>query len=287
MALDTRFALVTGCGHGGIGEALVQEYALAGIHPIATVLPSEPSEHLTRSNITWFTLDVTREESIIQLKKHIFDLTGGRLHILVNNAGICYTMPAVDTDITPVQKMFDVNVFGPMRILKHFHNMLIDSGGTIVNIGSVGGIVPYIYGASYNASKAALHHWANTLRLEMAPLGVKVLTVISGEIGTNILKSDYSRELPDGSYFTPLAPEFRAHVQRTPKTTDRFEYAANVVSQSLKSSPPAWFWYGKTTAIVRFFDVFAPRTIWDYILWVVFSCAKLKGTNRSSTRVET
>lgn len=80
-------------------------------------------------------------------------------------------MPAIDTDVTEVQRMFDVNVFGPMRMVHHFHDMLIRSAGTIVNIGSVGGIVPYVYGASYNATKAALQHWSNTLRVEMAPLG--------------------------------------------------------------------------------------------------------------------
>lgn len=55
-------------------------------------------------------------------------------------------MPAVDSDITAVQKMFDVNLFGPIRMIFHFHDILISSRATIVNIGSVGGIVPYVYG---------------------------------------------------------------------------------------------------------------------------------------------
>lgn len=106
-------------------------------------------------------------------------------------------MTGIDTDVKAVQKMFDVNVFGPMRMVRTFHPFLIGAQGTIVNIGSVGGIVPYVYGcasnsshdcariktvenrplilvlcaASYNATKAALHHWGNTLRVEMAPLG--------------------------------------------------------------------------------------------------------------------
>ncbi|KAI1405138.1 hypothetical protein F4819DRAFT_482898 [Hypoxylon fuscum] len=318
MAQHRRFALVTGCGQGGIGEALVKQYALAGLHPIATVLPSEPSDHLTKAGITWFPLDVTNEESIVDLKRQLFDLTGGRLHILVNNAGICYTMTAIDTDVTAVQKMFDVNVLGPMRMVHHFHEMLITSAGTIVNIGSVGGIVPYVYGASYNATKAALHHWGNTLRLEMAPLGQvflrypgsitsqvtnKLDKIISGEIGTNILKSDSSRELPQGlylngkcftwelkasagSYFSPLALEFKQHVQRVPDSTDRFQYAAKVVAQSLKPIPPAWFWYGKTTGIVRFFETFGCRTIWDYILWYVFDFGKLRDATRAQLKKE-
>lgn len=62
------------------------------------------------------------------------------------NARLGYTMTAIDTDVTAVQKMFDVNVLGPMRMVHHFHEMLITSAGTIVNIGSVGGIVPYVYG---------------------------------------------------------------------------------------------------------------------------------------------
>lgn len=45
-------------------------------------------------------------------------------------------------------------------------------------------------------------------------------------------------------------------------TTDRFSYAANVVPQTLKLSPPACFWFGRTTCLVRFLDIFAWRTIW-------------------------
>ena len=55
-------------------------------------------------------------------------------------------MTAVDTEVQEVEKMFGVNVFGPMRMVRFFHRMLVATRGKIVNIGSVGGIVPYIYG---------------------------------------------------------------------------------------------------------------------------------------------
>ncbi|KAI0098690.1 NAD(P)-binding protein [Nemania sp. FL0031] len=271
MSRETKFALVTGCGQGGIGEALVTEYASRGFHAIATVLPTEPSEHLSGAGITWFPLDVTQETSIEGLKKNIMSLTDG------------YTMTAIDTDVKQVQLMFDVNVFGPMRMVHHFHDMLIHASGTIVSIGSIGGIVPYVYGSSYNATKAALAHWSNTLRVEMAPLGVKVLTVISGEIGTNILKRDSRRVLPEGSFFSPLSAEFELHVQRVPDTTDRFEYAKNVVAQSVRTSPPAWFWCGKGTALIRFLDTFGFRTIWDGIFWGIFGFDKLKAAHALRT----
>lgn len=100
-------------------------------------------------------------------------------------------MTAIDHDVDAAKRMFDVNLFGPMRMVRHFHDMLIRAKGAIVNIGSIGGVVPYLYGcesistlkyakaysallterpASYNATKAGLQHWSNTLRVEMAPL---------------------------------------------------------------------------------------------------------------------
>lgn len=62
------------------------------------------------------------------------------------NLSLGYTMTGIDTDMREVQKMFNVNVFGPMRMVQAFHPLLIKAKGAIVNIGSVGGIVPYMYG---------------------------------------------------------------------------------------------------------------------------------------------
>ena len=61
-------------------------------------------------------------------------------------------MTAIDTDVAAVQRMFDVNIFGPMRMVHHFHDMLIRAAGTIVNIGSIGGVVPYVYGGDSGPS---------------------------------------------------------------------------------------------------------------------------------------
>ncbi|KAJ2989152.1 hypothetical protein NUW58_g3616 [Xylaria curta] len=287
MSSRQKFALVTGCGRGGIGEALVNEYALRGLRPIATVLPCEDSDHLIQAGITCYNLDVTSEESIEDLKAKIFDLTNGFLDILVNNAGIAYTMPAIDSDVAEVQQMFDVNVFGPMRMVYHLHGMIIRSAGTIVNIGSIGGIIPYVYGAAYNGSKAALQHWSNTLRVEMAPLGVKVLTIISGEIGTNILKRDMGRELPKGqclpttsscgiaTYDTPRGTNSHPQIHIIPRLQQPSENMYSE-SQTLRLSPPAWYWYGKATLSVWILTVFGWSTIWDSIFWNMFGLGALQ-----------
>ena len=58
-------------------------------------------------------------------------------------------MTAIDTDVVAVQRMFDINVFGPMRMVHHFHDALIKAKGVIVNIGSIGGVIPYLYGCEW------------------------------------------------------------------------------------------------------------------------------------------
>lgn len=55
-------------------------------------------------------------------------------------------MPAADTEVHEVEKMFAVNVFGPMRMVHYFHKLLVAARGVIVNIGSIGGVMPYTYG---------------------------------------------------------------------------------------------------------------------------------------------
>ncbi|KAF9728925.1 RNA elimination defective protein Red1 [Paraphaeosphaeria minitans] len=277
MEVRSPSVLITGCGKGGIGHALALEFKAKGYTVITTLLPHESSTHLIECGILTFSADVTKDEDIEGLCKEVTKTTHGQLDVLVNNAGICYTMTAIDTDVREVKKMFDVNVFGPMRMVHHFHRLLVAARGKIVNIGSVGGIVPYMYGASYNATKAALHHWGNTLRVEMKPLGVNVVNIISGEVNTNILKRDQGRTLPAGSLYQPLETEFSRHVDRSPNTTSPSEYAAAVVREIGKRQPRAWFWTGATTSFVRWGDMFLPRTFWDWLFTRWFNLDKLRG----------
>ncbi|KAI1083645.1 short chain dehydrogenase [Whalleya microplaca] len=273
-----RSVLITGCGQGGIGHALCLEFGRHGYTVFATLLPHESRDHLTDSGVQAFSADVTNDSDVNNLHEAITAITHGRLDILVNCAGICYTMTAVDTDVKEVERMFAVNVFGPMRMVHRFHPLLIQAQGKVVNIGSVGGIVPYVYGSSYNASKAALHHWGDTLRVEMKPLGVGVINIISGEVSTNILKRDNSRKLPETSVYRPLEKQFADHVKRTPHTTSPQDYARTVVAEVVRSHPRAWFWTGAASSFVRYCDMFLPRTFWDWLFTRSFNLTLLKTT---------
>lgn len=80
-----------------------------------------------------------------------------------------YVMPALDVDVEELKRIFDVNLFGTVRVTQAFSTPLINRKGIIVNVGSLAAYAPYVFGSSYNASKAALLAFGNTLRIELSP----------------------------------------------------------------------------------------------------------------------
>ncbi|KAI4125356.1 MAG: hypothetical protein LQ347_005399, partial [Umbilicaria vellea] len=106
-------------------------------------------------------------------------------------------MPALDISLSEARATFETNLFAIMHICQTFSPLLIRAHGTIVQIGSVAAIIPYVFGSVYNASKAALHAYSNTLRVELEPFGVKVMTVVTGGVQSRIARTE--RWLPQGS----------------------------------------------------------------------------------------
>lgn len=80
-----------------------------------------------------------------------------------------------------VQDLYDVNVFGALRMIKAFIPLLIVSGGAcILQVGSVAAVTPYPFGSTYSSSKAALHAYGNKLRVELSPFNwVYFFTIVA------------------------------------------------------------------------------------------------------------
>jgi 1-acylglycerone phosphate reductase len=144
-----------------------------------------------------------------------------------------------------------------MRMCQAFAPLIIAAKGTIVQIGSVAGVMPYIFGSAYNASKAALHQYSNTLRAELAPFGVKVITIVTGGVKSNIARVD--RTLPPDSFYLPLEQEYARrtkHSQEVGMPTEK--YARSVISQILTRTPKTLIWEGFGAKLVWFASTFLP-----------------------------
>lgn len=187
-------------------------------------------------------------------------ITDGRLDYLVNNAGRNYTVPALDVDFDEVRQTFETNVFGVMRMCQAFAPLLVEAKGTIVQVGSLAAVMPYIFSSVYNASKAALHQYTNTLRVELAPFGVKVVTIVTGGVKSNIART--KRELPEGSWYEPVAVEYRRRMTHSQEVgIPNEQYARDVVPKILGWRKPRQVWAGYAVWLVWFASTFLPKKV--------------------------
>ncbi|GEQ71317.1 hypothetical protein JCM33374_g4999 [Metschnikowia sp. JCM 33374] len=192
-----KVVLITGAS-SGIGFATASEFAKRGYKVYACARRLEPMQPLKEQGVITVVCDVTQIKDVCELRDLISRENDGRLDILYNNAGQPCTTPAVDAADEIVARCYEVNVFAPIRITREFTALLIKAKGTIGFTGSVSGVVPVPFLSIYSSTKAALHQYVATLRVEMKPFGVTVLNFVTGSVRTPI-KDD--RGLPEGSLF--------------------------------------------------------------------------------------
>ena len=200
--------------------------------------------------------------------------------IQTNSFALDYTVPALSATLPEITETFTTNLFAVMHICATFSPLLIRSRGTIVQIGSLAGIIPYVFGSVYSASKAALHSYSDVLRVELAPFGVNVITVITGGVKSNIARTE--RTLPEGSPYALL----QAHYQRRQKHSqevgmDTEEYAREVVGKILAGDGWIWkrrtIWAGGGAALVGRVIPFLGigSGFWDWIMTRMFGLGLL------------
>ncbi|EME48363.1 hypothetical protein DOTSEDRAFT_67434 [Dothistroma septosporum NZE10] len=280
-----KSVLITGCTPGGIGHSLAREFHSKGFRVFATARKATSISDLEAQGIETLSLEVTSAESIRVLKNEVSTRTGGTLDILVNNAGRNYTVPALDVEMDEIRQTFEANLFGVMAMCQAFAPLLIETKGTIVQIGSLAGIMPYVFGSVYNASKAALHSYSDTLRVELAPFDVKVMTVVTGGVKSNIARTH--RDLPKDSIYLPLKEEYEerlTHSQAMGMPNE--DYAKSVVRQVLNRPGKMQIWEGGKSRLVWFVSNYLPKWVLGAAMTRMFKLWKLRGTYQGRKKVQ-
>ena len=181
MTADLPVALVTGAS-SGLGAAAVTALADAGFQVIGTA--RNTSRLTARSGVAYLDLDVTSDESVASVVKQVIDRFE-RIDVLVNNAGVGATGAAEEFSVAQVQGIFDVNVYGVMRMSKAVLPHMRDRGrGRIVNVSSLSGFVPSPFMSIYVSSKHALEGYSESLDHEVRDQGIRILLVEPGPINT-------------------------------------------------------------------------------------------------------
>jgi NAD(P)-dependent dehydrogenase (short-subunit alcohol dehydrogenase family) len=176
-----KTVLITGAS-SGIGEAAALHLAELGYTVYAGARRLERMSDLVDRGIRTKTVDVTDDASMTALVEAIIAETG-RIDVLVNNAGYGLYGALEDVPIEEARRQFDVNLFGLARLTQLvLPQMRQQHDGYIVNVSSMGGKIWEPLGSWYHASKFAVEGLSDSLRVEVAEFGIKVVIVQPGTI---------------------------------------------------------------------------------------------------------
>ncbi|UPM42368.1 SDR family oxidoreductase [Halocatena salina] len=178
-----KTVLITGCS-SGVGRATATAFLEEEWTVYATARNTEDIESLADVGCETAPLDVTDEDSITAVVDRILD-EQGQIDCLVNNAGYGQFGPVEDVPTELLDAQFDVNVYGPHRLVRAVLPSMREHGtGTIVNVSSVVGRVSVPGMGVYSASKHALEALSDALRSEVEDDGVAVSLVQAGPVST-------------------------------------------------------------------------------------------------------
>jgi short-subunit dehydrogenase len=164
--------------------------------------------------------------------------------------------------------MYDTNVFGLFDVVAAFTPLLIaavpnaDHTPTIVNVASILARIPFPFASAYNASKAAVSAYSDTLRLELSPLGVRVVTLFMGEVSTGLMSADNINFGPD-SLYADLEGKVKERSLEHAKTSIRPQAFAQQVVDSILKQKTSYVWKGTNAFIIWFLNAFGPRKVFD------------------------
>jgi len=174
MTTAKPVALVTGAS-SGIGKAAAIALVGAGFEVVGT--SRNTSDVAALDGVTFLDLDVIDDVSVSRVVERVIERFG-RLDVLVNNAGTGAAGAAEESSVAQIQRVFDINFFGLVRMTKAvLPHMRAAGTGRIINISSVLGLVPAPYMASYAATKHAIEGYSESVDHEVREYGIRVLLV--------------------------------------------------------------------------------------------------------------
>lgn len=182
--MSNRTVLITGCS-SGIGRATAYAFLDEEWRVYATARNPADIEQLGEAGCDIGTIDVTDPDDVDRVVDRIIE-EEGRVDALVNNAGYGQHGPLEDISDDLLRSQFDVNVFGPHRLVREvLPHMREREEGTIVNVSSVAGRLATPGMGAYSASKHAMEGYSDSLRLEVDQFGVDVSVVQPGPVKTS------------------------------------------------------------------------------------------------------
>jgi NAD(P)-dependent dehydrogenase (short-subunit alcohol dehydrogenase family) len=195
--LEGRIALITG-GGSGIGQGIARGMAAAGAIVLVADVNAAGAERMAREiggGARAYTLDVTDREACDGLASAVRRDVGA-ISVLVNNAGIIRRGKMTDPDTRAHwDATLATNLDGPYNVSTAFMSQLVETQGSVINIGSVQSFVALPNSAAYTTSKGGVRALTKAMAIELSPEGVRVNAIAPGLIATPM--NEAARQNPD------------------------------------------------------------------------------------------
>jgi NAD(P)-dependent dehydrogenase (short-subunit alcohol dehydrogenase family) len=276
---DPRSVLITGSS-SGIGAALSRRFAERGWRVFATMRnPDGPGGAALRDEaaargwrLTTPALDVTSDASVADAIAKVLEATGGRLDVLVNNAGY-YALGALE-ETTPdeLRAQLETNVVGVLRVTRAvLPTMRARREGSIVTLGSISGLVAVPMVGAYHASKWALEGMIETLRLELLPFGIRVVLIEPGPYASEL----HAKELVASgaqradSPYAPLLAAYRRQSEKMRRAA--LPGLVDVIERAATARRPRLRWLsGPTSLSAGRLRRWCPDFVYEWVMRLAF-----------------
>jgi short-subunit dehydrogenase len=256
---ERGIALVTGAS-SGIGLVTAQALRRDGYRVFGT---SRKQTGDTADGIMMLVCDVTDDASVQNSVEEVLH-RAGRIDLLVNNAGIGLLGAAEESTTAQAKAVFDVNVFGVMRMTNAvLPVMRRQYSGRIINLSSILGLIPAPYNALYASTKHAIEGYSESLDHEVRTQGIRVILVEPGATRTSFEKNLTRADQPLGAYDKARADAEKLMRDIVAKG-DAPEVVANAVVKAAHAEvPKRRYAVGKVARQVRFIRRFLPESFVD------------------------
>jgi len=248
-AHHSSIVLITGATDG-LGRAMAVFLAANGYRIFAAGRNAEKRASLDqlaadrKLQIETLDMDVADDASVTRGVARVLD-RAGRIDALINNAGVAYVAVMEEIRLDDLRRQYETNVFGVLRLTQAvLPGMRERRAGRILNVSSIAGKIALPLMGPYASSKHALEGLSDSLRLELAPFGVRVILIEPGFIPTNMSSTslDLSAAYAAKAEKSPYAAVYRSFRGMWKKTTDAAratpEDCARVVLRALLDTPP-------------------------------------------------